>query len=606
LSTVPAEPPIRLPRDEWKPIINRVLTYLRPHRRRSALAVACVLGSAVLGFVPPLALRAIIDDLIKPHGSFGSVAGVIVIVVLATLISGLLGVAQTYLTLTVSENVVAKVRAELFDHLISQSIGYFTRRRAGEAMSRILNDAGGIDNVMGPTFLSLITSTFTALGALAVMAYLDWRLTLIGLIIGPGVAIALRLSGHAIFRARRRVQVQFSELTAYLHETLGISGIHLIKSFARERQERARFGELNLTLRDLEVAAGMSTQKFAVAMRLLNVAGPATLLLVGGDLVVHHELTLGALLAFSLVALSFGSSVQTTASGLLTVIGSLALWKRVFEVLDHEPELTQSPRADALTAVRGAITLESVRYAYPGQGRPALRDVSIDIQPGELTALVGPSGAGKTTLSHLVPRFFDPQAGRVLIDGHDVRELTFESIGAAIGLVLQDTYLVHASLRENLSYGRVDSDDEALLDAASLANLMDVINSLPDGLDTIVGERGHRLSGGEKQRVAIARAILKDPPVLILDEATSHLDSVSEQLVQAALGRLLGGRTSLVIAHRLSTILAADQIIVLEHGEVVQRGTHRELVDEVGLYRRLYDTQFRSPFGEPVDSPVGP
>jgi ATP-binding cassette subfamily B protein len=432
----------------------------------------------------------------------------------------------------------------------------------------------------------------------ALMIYLNWRLTLIGLILGPAVALCLRLSGNAIYRARRRVQVQFSELTAYLHETLGISGIQLIKSFARERQERARFDGLNRTLRDLEVAAGMSTQKFAVAMRLLQMAAPATLLLAGGYLVVHHQLTLGALLAFSMVAFSFGAAVQATAGGLLTVIGSLALWQRVFDVLDHEPELRESPRAHTLRAVRGAICLESVSYAYPGQGRPALRDVSVDIRPGELAALVGPSGAGKTTLSHLVPRFFDPQAGRVMIDGHDVRELTFESLGAAVGLVLQDTYLVHASLRENLSYGRLGADDASLLEAASLANLTDVIAGLPEGLDTIVGERGHRFSGGEKQRVAIARAILKDPPVLILDEATSHLDSVSEQLVQAALGRLLGGRTSLVIAHRLSTILAADQIIVLDQGEVVQRGTHRELVGDVGLYRRLYETQFGSPFAD--------
>jgi len=584
----------------------RVLAYLRPHRRHGAMAVLCVLFSSALSLVPALALRTIVDQLTRPHGSFGSVLGVIALAMLAAFAAGLLGVASTYLTLSISEDIVEKVRSQLFDHLLSESVGYFTRRRAGEAMSRILNDAGGIDNVMGTTLLALISSAFTGVAALGVMIYLDWRLTLIGLIVGPVVAVCLRLSGNAIYRARRRVQVQFSELTAYLHETLGISGIQLIKSFAREPHERAHFAGLNHDLRDLEVVAGMSTQKFAVAMRLLQMAAPAILLLAGGYLVVHHQLTLGALLAFSVIAVTFGAAVQGIASGLLTAIGSLALWQRVFDVLDHEPELRESTRARVLHAVRGSICLESVRYAYPGQGRPALRDVSIDIRPGELAALVGPSGAGKTTLSHLVPRFFDPQAGRVLIDGHDVRELTFESLGAAIGLVLQDTYLVHASLRENLSYGRVGADDASLLDSAALANLTDVVAALPEGLDTIVGERGHRLSGGEKQRVAIARAILKDPPVLILDEATSHLDSVSEQLVQAALGRLMGGRTSLVIAHRLSTILAADQIIVLDQGEIVQRGTHRELVDELGMYRRLYETQFRSSLDMTADAPLRP
>jgi ATP-binding cassette, subfamily B, bacterial len=381
-------------------------------------------------------------------------------------------------------------------------------------------------------------------------------------------------------------------MSAYLHETLGISGVHLLKSFHRERLEQDRFAEISTTLRNLEVDAGMSTRWFTVAMRLVQTGAPALLLLVGGALVVHHELSLGSLLAFSVIALAFSGAVQTTATGALTALGSLALWQRIFAVLDHEPELRETPDARVLSDVCGSIRIESVTFTYPDQGRPALRDVSVDIRPGELTALVGPSGAGKTTLSHLVARFFDPQQGRVLLDGHDVRDVTFESLGASIGLVLQDTYLVHTSLRENLRYGHETADDEAVMEAAQRANLTDVIAALPQGLDTIVGERGHRLSGGEKQRVAIARAILKDPPILILDEATSHLDSVSEKLVHAALSVLLQDRTALVIAHRLSTILAADQIIALDHGEVVQRGSHRELVQQDGLYRRLYETQF--------------
>lgn len=338
-----------------------MLGYLRPHRRRGAIATVCVLVSAALSLVPALALRSIVDQLTRPHGSFGPVLGVIALAILATLLAGLLGVAQTYLTLSVSEDVVARVRGQLFDHLIAQSIGYFTRRRAGEAMSRILNDAGGIDSMMGPTLLGLASSSFTGLASLALMVYLDWELSLIALFVSPLVAIGLRFGGNAIFRARRRVQGQFSEVTAYLHETLGISGIHLIKSFARERQERERFAELNQRLRDLEVTAGMATQWFAVAMRLLQTATPAILLLAGGYLVIQHQLTLGALLAFSFAALTFGAAVQPTASGLLTVIGSLALWQRIFDVLDHEPELREAVPGRTLPAASGAIRMESVR-----------------------------------------------------------------------------------------------------------------------------------------------------------------------------------------------------------------------------------------------------
>jgi ATP-binding cassette subfamily B protein len=285
--------------------------------------------------------------------------------------------------------------------------------------------------------------------------------------------------------------------------------------------------------------------------------------------------------------------VQSSATGLLSVIGSLALWDRVFEVLDEPHDLSERPDAVELPpSAAGAISLQRVTFSYPGQPAPALREISAEAAAGKLTALVGPSGAGKTTLSHLVPRFYDPQGGTVSIDGHDVRELTLESLGRTIGLVLQDSYLFHDSLRENLRYGLADAGEEQLMSAVAQANLGDVVAAMPDGLDTIVGERGYRLSGGERQRVAIARVILKNPPILILDEATSHLDSVSEQLIQAALATLFQGRTSLVIAHRLSTVLAADQILVLDRGEIVERGSHTELLEGGGLYRRLYDIQF--------------
>jgi ATP-binding cassette, subfamily B, bacterial len=582
----------RLPWAGQRALLGRVLAYLRPHRRRAALVAACVLVQSLLGLAPALALRSIVNHLSHPHGAFGPVLLAIGLAVAATLVAALIGIVQTFLMLSVTEGVVFDLRGQLFEHLIGQSVGYFTRSRAGDVMSRILNDVGGIDSTIGLVLTGLASSTFAVISSLALMLYLQWSLTLVTLVLAPLVAIALRFGGRAIYRARAKVQTQFGELTAYLQETLGLSGMMLVKSFGRERYERERFTRLNRSLRDLEIAAGMSTRWFTLSLSVLQTVGPALLLLFGSYLVVHHHMSLGSLLAFSVVAVRFGAGVQSTAGGLINVFGSLALWSRIFEVLDEPHELRERPGATVLAPAGGAVRFERVSFAYPGQHPPALSEVSAEAAPGRLTALVGPSGAGKTTLSHLVPRFYDPQQGTVSIDGHDVRTLTFESLGRAVGLVLQDTYLFHDSLRENLRYGLAEASEQQLLDAATQANLSDVIAAMPQGLDTIVGERGYRLSGGERQRVAIARVILKNPPILILDEATSHLDSVSEQLIQTALARLFHGRTSLVIAHRLSTILAADQILVMEHGEILERGSHVELLDGGGLYRRLYDIQF--------------
>jgi ATP-binding cassette subfamily B protein len=573
-------------------LVARVIAQLRPYRGRAALSALCVLSQSLLGLVPALALRTIVDHLAHPHGSLGPVVLAIGLAVGATAIAALIGIGQTFILLSVIEGLVYDLRRQLFDHLVGQSIGYFTASRSGELMSRIVNDVGGIDSTLGIVLGGLLSSAFGLLTCLGLMFYLAWQLTLLTLVLAPLVAIALRLGGRAIYRARDRVQRQLAELTAYLQEILGHSGVLLMKSFGAERRERMRFGAVNNRLRELEIAAGMSTRWFTLSISVLQTAGPALLLLLGAYLVVHHGLSLGSLLAFAVVAVRFGSSVQSNAGNLLSLIGSLALWRRIFAVLDEPHELRERPGAPPLAARAGAIELRSVTFSYPGQREPALRAVSAEIPAGALTALVGPSGAGKTTLSHLVPRFYDPQAGSVCIAGRDVREVTLASLGESVGLVLQDSYLFHDSLRENLRYGRADAGEQELLRACEQANLDELIAAMPDGLDTVVGERGYRLSGGERQRVAIARVIIRDPPILILDEATSHLDSVSERLVQTALASLFEGRTSLVIAHRLSTVLAAEQILVLDRGEIVERGTHGQLIARDGLYRRLYDIQF--------------
>jgi ATP-binding cassette subfamily B protein len=585
----------RLPRMLWAPIGLRALAYLRPYRVPLGTALGCAFISAVLSLVPALALRGIIDRLVHHSRSFGGVAALVGLAFAATILGSLVSVLQTYLTVSVSENVVATLRAQLFGRLLEQSIGYFTGQRGGEAISRILNDAGGIDNTMGPTLIGLFTNSILAIASLVVMAVLDWKLTVLSLLFGPMIAVLLRLGARGMFRARTVTQQHFADLTAFLHDALGLSGLMLVKSFAREPRERQLFAEVNSGLRDAEIHQQMVFSWFGVTFSILQAIGPALLLVAGGYLVIHHQIGLGGLVAFAVIAARFAGSVQAVANGGLAMLGSLALWERVFGVLDHEPDIRELPSARPLPLTEGSIRLERVSFTYPGQHRPALADISVDVRARSLTALVGPSGAGKTTLSQLIPRFHDPDAGRVLIDGFDIRDAKLESLGAVIGMVLQDSYLTHASLRENLRYGSPDASDDNILRACELANLSGVIDGLSDGLDTVVGERGHRLSGGEKQRVSIARAVLKDPPILILDEATSHLDTLSERLVQQAMNRLIGGRTSLVIAHRLSTVLGADLIIVLDGGRVVQSGRHDDLILEGGLYRRLYDSQFSQP-----------
>jgi ATP-binding cassette, subfamily B, bacterial len=571
----------------------RVASYLRPHRGRAVLALGCAGAGALLALVPAFVLRAVVDDLESGKTSFSSI-GVLVALGLVTVIgSGLLNVAQSYESVTIGKSIVATLRMELFEHLLGQSVGFFSRRRAGDLMSRVLNDVGRIDGMISTTLFSMVTSALSVAASLAVMFYFSWQLTLVTVMIFPVVAVAVRLASRSVYHRSNLVQAQFADITSYLQELLGPAAAMVVKSFGRERYEKARFAEANEQMRRLEIDSGMAGRWASLVISTLRTAGPAVILLVGSLLVIHHVVTLGTLVGFAVVgAVGFGMGLQGLAAAVLSATATLPMWRRTFEVLDEPSDVTDSPTAVAMNRVRGEVAFEGVTFAYQSGHRAALRDVTLRIEPGQLVALVGPSGAGKTTLSNLVARFYDPQQGRVTMDGTDLRDVTLASVSSAVGLVLQDTFLFHASLRENLLYGRPDATELELASAVRDAALDTVVSALPDGYDTVIGDRGHRLSGGERQRVAIARAILKDPAILVLDEATSHLDSISEDLIQRALASLFVGRTALVIAHRLSTIRTADLIVVLNEGRIVEKGDHDHLSREGGLYSELYRTQF--------------
>jgi ATP-binding cassette subfamily B protein len=540
----------------------RVLSYFGPYRRAGLVVVACIAVQAVLGLAPAVVFKALIDTLAHPHPSFARVGLLVAAGIGAALLGGLVGVAESYLSTLISQGIVATLRGQLFEALLEQPVGFFTGHKAGDLLSRINTDIDGVEDVVTDTVFGLVTGvlvTITTL-TLTLMFVFSWPLTVAVLVLIPLVGLPTRKAGRATYAARGRTQRQRGAMSAYLQEILGISGIMLVKAFGKAPAERRRFGGMNAELRVLEVRQNLIAQWFRMLMSTLQTAGPALMILFGGWLVVTGRASVGTVFVFATVlGARLAGSVTSLAGMHVNITGSLALFGRLFAYTDRQPEITDAPDAHTLGAADGGLRLEHLSFTYPGATRPAVDDVTVDITPGQLVALVGPSGAGKATVTSLVARFVDPQTGRVLVDGADLREITLASWTAQLGMVFQDTFLFHASIAENLRYARPDATDVDLVTAATAAHLHELITSLPDGYDTIVGERGHRLSGGEKQRVAIARVILRDPRILILDEATSNLDSVSEQHIQAALRPLLHGRTSIVIAHRLSTILAADQ-----------------------------------------------
>ncbi|UYN85033.1 MAG: ABC transporter ATP-binding protein [Microcella sp.] len=576
-------------------LLPRIAALFRPHRGALTITIALVLVSAALSVAPPLLTQQAFDvGLFPPEGSPNvpvllQIVGVML--ALWVLAAGI-GIAQTRLTASIGNSVMADLRVRLFAHLQSMELGFFTRTKTGIIQSRLQNDVGGVAGVLSNTVSSVIGNTVTVIAAFVAMLLLSWQLTIVAVVLLPVLVVAQRRVGQVRARIATKTQESLSDMTAITQEALSVSGILLAKSFFRQQSEVERYSLENDTQRRLQVQLAMSGQWFFATVNVFLSVIPAVVYLVAAWLIEQEvSVTAGTIVAFTTVQARLTFPLMGLMRVALDLQTSGALFARIFEYLDLAPQIVEAPDArDIDERHRGRVAFENVTFRYPdaaADSPPTLDGVSFTIEPGQFVAFVGPSGAGKTTISYLVPRLHDVSGGTVEVAGVDVRRLRQQSLIDHVGIVSQETYLFHASIAENLRYARPEATDAELEAACRAASIHATIDSFPDRYDTIVGERGYRLSGGEKQRVAIARVLLKDPPVLILDEATSALDSVSERVVQAALDAASRGRTTIAIAHRLSTISAADVINVVDGGRIVESGTHAELVALSGVYARL-------------------
>lgn len=629
--------------DDEKPqmtraLLLRVLKYARPYWWHLGGMLLTILLGTALSLASPLIFRALIDQIL-PSKDVGRLVTYSIFLVLIPIFSSVISVVQRRLNAAIGEGVIYDLRSSLFARLQRMSLRFFTNTKVGELMSRLNNDVVGAQNAISNTITNIITNLIQSLAILAVMLSLEWRLTLASLVILPlFVMIARQLGGRLREVARRSMELN-AQMNAHMNETLNIGGALLVKLFGRAQDEEKRFRQRAAGVRDIGIQRAVFGSTLFAVLGIVGAVGTALIYGIGGYYVIQGRFTIGTIVAFGSYLGSLYAALQGLTGAPVEFSTSMVSFERVFEVIDLPQDIVEKPGALKLHDVHGALEFDRVNFSYTideakllsdvkrwgrmenvaavlsladreadqaaRNGEPrdetggtsqareeALDDLSFVAQPGQLVALVGPSGAGKTTLTYLIPRLYDPTEGTIRLDGHDLRDLTLDSLSSAIGMVTQETYLFHDTIRTNLTYAKIDASQVEIEAAARAANIHDFIMDLPERYDTIAGERGYRLSGGEKQRIALARVILKDPRILILDEATSSLDSESEALIQEALKRVLKGRTSIVIAHRLSTILAADQILVMDRGRIVERGTHTELLGLGGLYSQLYETQF--------------
>jgi ATP-binding cassette subfamily B protein len=617
------------PKISWT-LFRRVWEYARPYRLKVLGLLTTIFAITGLSLIPPLLYRDLIDNAII-NGDTARLNRLALGMIGVPMLSAAIGFGQRYLSATIGEGLIADLRNALFNHMQRMSMRFYTHTKTGALMSRLNNDVVGAQAALTRTFINIVTNLVTVVATVAIMFSLEWRLTLLSIAIVPLFLAPTRRVGRRLRKIRRRSMELNARMNVLMQETLNIDGALLVKLFGRRADESERFRRRSMDVADIGVRSAMVGRWFFMGLGLISAVGTAVVFWVGGHMILRGVFTVGTIVAFGAYLTQLYGPLTSISNAHVEFATSMVSFERVFEVLDLPVEIQDKPHAVILPDVTGEVTFDDVTFSYteggdggaallglrdhrqgredasaamtgvPKPGRQtALTSVSFKIKPGELVALVGPSGAGKTTITYLLPRLYDPTGGRIRLDGHDLRDLSQRSLAQAIGMVTQETYLFNDSLKANLLYAAPDASQAEIEAACRTANIHAFISGLPDGYDTVVGARGYRLSGGEKQRIAIARVILKDPRILVLDEATSSLDSQSEALIQEALERIMKGRTSLVIAHRLSTILDADMILVLDQGRVVEHGhgsrthsAHEQLVKQDALYASLYRTQFR-------------
>jgi ATP-binding cassette, subfamily B, bacterial len=570
--------------------VRRVVALFHPYRQPLLALLGLILVSAGLGIISPFLLRDVLDTAI-PEKNTGLLTALVAGMVAIPIVTGALGIGQTWLSNRVGQQVMHDLRTSVYRHLQRLSLAFFTRTRTGEVQSRIANDIGGIDNVVTNTATSIVSNTTTVIATIVAMFLLDWRLAVFSLALLPLFVFLTRRVGAVRKALAAQRQSTMADVSSLVEESLSVSGVLLGKTMGRAPDLADRFTAESRTLADLEVRQRMAGRWVMASIQATFAIMPALVYWFAGWTFAHGNdaITIGTVVAFTTLQTRLFFPIGQLLSVGVDVQTSLALFERIFEYLDLDVDIKEKPEPLQLRTGGDPVPVafDDVSFKYEKDGDWTLRDITLDVPAGSKTALVGETGSGKTTLGYLVARLYDADEGTVSIDGSDVRDLSFASLADAVGVVSQDTYLFHASIRDNLRFARPDATDEEIEEAAGAAQVHDLIASLPEGYDTLVGERGYRFSGGEKQRIAIARTVLRNPPVLVLDEATSALDNETERAVQQALDDLAAGRTTIVIAHRLSTIRDADQIVVLSHGEIVERGTHEELVGAGGAYERL-------------------
>ncbi len=576
-----------------KKILGRIFKYYKPYWKLLIVLVCCIVATSSLGLVPSIMIKRIID-IALPGKNISYLVKLIAVSFFATVGSGLVLVLQNYLNSWISKHIMFNIRNAMFHHLQYMSIGFFSNVQSGEITSRMNNDISGIENVFTGTFIQILQNSLVFITTASLMFYTNWKLALFSLLIIPLFVLPTRKVGKVRWKIASKTHEKLAELNTIMQETLNIGGTFLVKTFTKEKHQQEKYEKVNAEVTKLQIKESLAGRWFFMTLTTIAAIGPMLIFLVGGLMTIKSDaMTVGSIILFVTLLTRLYGPITSFANISVDITRSLALFDRIFQYLDFKQDISDKVNAFELGKVSGQIEFKNVYFSYK-EDMETLKNINVDVKPGQTAAFVGPSGAGKTTITYLLPRLYDVRSGSITVDGIDIRDVTVESLRSQIGIVTQDTYLFNTSIRDNLLFAKLDASDDEVFSACKTANIHEFIASLPEGYETIVGERGIKLSGGEKQRLSIARALLKNPRIVILDEATSALDSVSESLIQAAVQPLLKNRTSLVIAHRLSTIMAADCIYVVDDGEIVEHGTHTQLLAMGGKYKELCDKQFKT------------